>query len=167
MLFKISIPLFFFLLLTSCAGKECEPCIQDVKVIERKDTDKGFDVQMAEELGADDYGMRQYIMAFLKSGPNREWSEQEADSLQAAHMANIGKMAEDGKLVMAGPFLDEGNLRGIYIFDVQSIEEARELTNSDPAVQAGSLVMELHPWYGSAGLKAVNEIHNKIAKINI
>ena len=68
---------------------------------------------------------------------------------------------------MAGPFLDNGDLRGIYIFDVKTIEEAKELTETDPAIQAGSLVLELKPWYGSAGLMQVNEIHKKIQKTPI
>jgi len=76
-------------------------------------------------------------------------------------------LAEEGKLVLAGPFLDDGDLRGIYIFDAKTIEEAEAWTNSDPAVQAGSLIMELHPWYGSAGVMAINEIHKKIAEIEI
>jgi len=126
-----------------------------------------FDSIRAQALGADDYGMKKYVMAFLKRGPNRDLDEQKAQKLQAAHMANINKMAEAGKLVLAGPFFGDGDLRGIYIFDVPSIEEAEELTNSDPAIQEGSLEMELIEWYGSAALMEVNDIHTKIAKINI
>ncbi|MCR9173323.1 MAG: YciI family protein [bacterium] len=124
-----------------------------------------FDSLYAQELGADDYGMRSYVMAFLKAGPNRSQSPEEAKELQAAHMANIGRLADEGKLVLAGPFLDDGELRGIYIFAVESIEEAEALTATDPAIQAGSLVMELHPWYGSAAVMEVSEIHDKISKI--
>lgn len=120
------------------------------------------DTALAIELGADDYGMKQYVMAFLKKGPNRDRTPDEAAKLQKAHMENIGRMAEEGKLVLAGPFLDEGELRGIYIFNVATVEEAQELTATDPAVKAGSLVMELHPWYGSAGLMKVNEVHNSL-----
>lgn len=130
-------------------------------------TEVGFDSVLAQKLGADDYGMRQYVMAFLKRGPNRSQDSTEAAMLQRAHLDNIGRLAEEGKLALAGPFLDNGDLRGIYIFNVKTIEEAEELTKSDPAIQQGRLVMELHPWYGSAGLMQVNEIHNKIAKINI
>jgi hypothetical protein len=75
-------------------------------------------------------------------------------------------MAEDGDLVLAGPFLDKGELRGIYIFDVPTVEEARQLTATDPAIQAGRLEMELRPWYGSAALRKVNEIHAQIAEVN-
>ena len=123
-----------------------------------------YDPRLAEECGADEYGMRRYVMAFLKKGPNRDRDSLEAVNLQRAHLDNISQLAEEGKLSLAGPFLDDGEIRGIYIFNVETIEEARELTQTDPAIQAGSLVMELHPWYGSAGLIKVNEIHQKLAE---
>jgi uncharacterized protein YciI len=70
-------------------------------------------VVLAEEVGADEYGMDQYVMAFLKTGPNREQDEAKAASLQTAHMTNIRRLVEDGKLAIAGPFLDDGDIRGI------------------------------------------------------
>ncbi len=126
----------------------------------------GYDAKLAEKLKADDYGMGQYVMAFLKRGPNRDLDSLEATKLQAAHMANIGRMAEEGKLLLAGPFMDDGDIRGIYIFDVQTIEEAQALTQTDPAIRAGSLVMELHPWYGSAAVREINSLHQRISKEN-
>ena len=106
--------------------------------------------------------MKVYVMAFLKKGPNRNQDSVEAARLQAAHMANIHRMAEEGSLVLAGPFMDDGDLRGIYVFNVSTVEEARALTATDPAVKAGRLAMELHPWYGSAALMEVNRIHNTL-----
>ncbi len=123
-----------------------------------------YDEMLAKSVQADEYGMRKYVMAFLKAGPNRDQDSLTAVNLQKAHMDNIGRLAEEGKLSLAGPFLDNGNLRGIYIFNVESIEEAKKLTASDPAIQAGRLIMELHPWYGSAALIKVNEIHKKLSK---
>jgi uncharacterized protein YciI len=120
------------------------------------------DTALAKQLGADEYGMKQYVMAFLKSGPNRSQSKEEAARLQKAHLDNIGRMAKEGKLVVAGPFMDNGDVRGIYIFNVTSLEEAKTLTETDPAIQAGSLTMELRPWYGSAALMKVVEIHNSL-----
>jgi uncharacterized protein len=124
----------------------------------------GFDSTLAIKLGADEYGMHQYVMAFLKAGPNRVQDSTKAVELQRAHMKNIKRMADEGKLVLAGPFLDGGKLRGIYIFDVKTIEEAEKLTQTDPAIQAGSLVMEMHPWYGSAAMMQVSAVHKKITK---
>jgi len=126
-----------------------------------------YDSLLAEEVGADPYGMRQYVFAYLKAGPNRDQDSVEAVQLQRAHMDNIQRMAEEGKLVLAGPFIDDHEVKGIYIFAVQTIEEAEELTNSDPAIQAGRLEMELHPWYGSAALMKVNEMHSSVAKQGI
>lgn len=125
-----------------------------------------YDENLANSLGADEYGMKKYIFAFLKAGPNRDQDEEEAAELQSAHLSNIRRLAEEGKLILAGPFMDEGEVRGIYIFDVRTIEEARKLTETDPAIQAGRLEMELRPWYGSAALMKVVEIHEKIAKEN-
>jgi uncharacterized protein YciI len=121
-----------------------------------------LDTALIRTLKADELGMKKYVMAFLKAGPNRNQDSATAAKLQAAHLANIRRMADAGKLVIAGPFLDENDIRGIYIFNVESVEEARALTSTDPAVKAGRLVMELHPWYGSAALQKVTEIHSKI-----
>ena len=123
---------------------------------------EGYDAALAARLGADEYGMHTYVIAFLKAGPNRGQSEEEAQALQKAHMANIERMANEGTLVLAGPFLDDGQLRGIYVFKVATVEEARALTATDPAIQAGRLEMELHPWYGSAALQEVTAIHRRL-----
>ncbi|NMM48646.1 YciI family protein [Marinigracilibium pacificum] len=123
-----------------------------------------YDSLSVESLDADAYGMKKYVMAFLKKGPNRNQPEKEAAELQNAHMANIRRMAEEGDLVLAGPFIDGGDIQGIYVFNVETIEEARKLTETDPAIKAGRLVMELHPWYGTAALMKINEIHGIIKK---
>lgn len=123
-----------------------------------------YDAALATTLGADENGMKTYVMAFLKAGPNRNRPREEAQKLQAAHRANIDRLAAEGKLVLAGPFADDGVLRGIYIFNVKTVAEAEALTNTDPAIQAGQLVMELHPWYGTAALMMVNEVHARIEK---
>lgn len=132
-----------------------------------QETSSGYDSLLALETGADNYGMRQYVMALLKEGPNRDQDSLEAIQIQRAHMDNITRMAEEGKLVMAGPFFDDWEVKGIYIFAVETIEEAEELTKTDPAIQAGRLIMELHPWYGSAGLMKMGEMHSKLAKEGI
>lgn len=125
-----------------------------------------YDSTLAKQYGADDYGMKTYVMAFLKRGPNRNLPQEEADKLQRAHMENISRLAAEGKLMVAGPFYGDGDLRGIYIFDVATIEEAQALTATDPAIKAGSLKMELLKWYGSAAINAIPSMHEKLAKIN-
>ncbi len=154
-----------FILLVSCDAKvtvetDSEPVATESEVV--------FDKALAEQLGADQYGMRMYVMAFLKEGPNRDGDSTARANLQRQHLDNISRMAEEGKLSVAGPFAADGNpVRGIYIFNVKTIEEARALTETDPAIQAGSLVMELRQWYGSAALQLLLKEHERIAEKNI
>ena len=154
-----SVVLGILIILFACSKKNVET---SAELVEKS----AFDSLLAKKVQADAYGMRQYVMAFLKEGPNRNQDSIEASKIQAAHMANISRMAEEGKLVVAGPFMDDQEIKGIYIFAVNTLEEAENLTNTDPAVQAGRLIMELHPWYSSAALMEVNNIHKKIAKEN-
>jgi uncharacterized protein YciI len=127
-------------------------------------TKVAYDSLLAKKLGADDYGMKHYVMALLKKGPNRSQDSTTVANIQAGHMKNIGRMADEGKLVVAGPFEDDWDVRGIYIFNVATVEEAQKLTATDPAIVAGRLVMELHPFYCSAALMQVNDVHNRIQK---
>jgi uncharacterized protein YciI len=98
--------------------------------------------------------MTTYVVGFLRKGAN--WgtgTKEESERIQERHLANLRKMAEAGKLIVAGPFSDNGDLRGMLIFKVGSVEEARSLAEQDPAVQAGRLALELHPWFAAQGLK--------------
>ncbi len=127
-----------------------------------------YDAELAEKVGADDYGMKKFVIAFLYRGDKvEEYSEQERSDLQAGHMANIGRLAEAGKMVLAGPFFGNEDLRGLFFFDVSSIEEAEELTKTDPAIKAGVLKMELKEWYGSAALALMLEMHEKVQKVEM
>ena len=144
--------LLFVLGLLSCANAQEQAGKVTAKV----------DAALVRELKADEHGMKTYVMAFLKAGPNRNQDSVTAARLQRAHLKNIQRMTNEGKLVIAGPFLDGTELKGIYVFNVESVEEAKALTESDPAIEAGRLVMELHLWYGSAALEKVNEIHTRI-----
>ena len=126
-----------------------------------------YDSVAAKKYGADDYGMKKYVMAFLRRGSNRNLDAARASEIMTAHLKNINRMAEEGKLIIAGPFFGSGDLRGIYIFDVQSIDEAETLTNTDPAIEAGTLEMELMEWYGPAGLMALGDLQKSLTKKSI
>mgnify|MGYP001377386061 CR=1 FL=1 len=154
---RIHILIVFSVVLANCSSKT-----EIVKVNPNQ-----YDSTLAEKLGADQFGMKAYVMAFLKKGPNRSTDTIIAKNLLLAHLHNIQKLADEGKLIMAGPFLDDQDIRGIYIFNVSSLEDAKKLTEMDPAIQAGSLVMELHPWYGSAALVEITKIHKKLQKKSI
>lgn len=99
--------------------------------------------------------MTTYQVAFLKRGP--AWTPQatpESRQIQAGHMAHIGKMAKTGKLILAGPFADTGDLRGMFVFKAEA-GEARRMAEEDPAVKSGRLVLEWHPWYSAEGIAIV------------
>ena len=92
-------------------------------------------------------------LGFLKRGPN--WTPERTPAtaeIQKAHLANINRLAEMKKLVVAGPFGDNGTLRGIFVFKVATLEEAKQLAETDPAVKAGRLALEIHPWRVPEGI---------------
>lgn len=122
-----------------------------------------YDAALAKKLGADERGMKTFVMVNLIRG-KKEFEKAERDRLIAGHMENIGKLADSGKLVLAGPFFDNNDIRGIYIFDVDTLEKARALTETDPAVKAGVFEFEMRLWYGSAALLALDPIHKSIQK---
>lgn len=127
----------------------------------------GYDAALAEELGADDYGMRSYVMVILKTGPNDATltDPEKRGDIFKGHFANMRELGESGDLVLAGPFGDPDKIkRGLYIFDVKTVAEAEALVLKDPAVEAGIFTAEFTPYYGSAALKTVNEVHQTIAK---
>lgn len=97
------------------------------------------------------YVMKKYFMVFLKSGPERSQSRDEAMEIQEKHLAYLQKMADEGKTSITGPMGDDGEVRGIVIYNTATLEEARELAEADPAVQAGRLVVEVHPWWAAKG----------------
>jgi uncharacterized protein len=124
-----------------------------------------FDQALAKELTADDYGMKTYVMAILLAGDRvEEYTPEQRAEIQKGHMATINRLAEEGKLLLAGPFIDGKEKRGIFIFNVESKAAAEALTLTDPAIQAGVLKMELIEWYASAALQLIPEAHKKIQK---
>ncbi len=106
--------------------------------------------------GDPEFSMKQYFFVFLNSAPDRpKLDSAEAMEIQKGHLANISKMWEDGKCILAGPFMDNHNTRGILIMDVASKEEVEELLKNDPAISNGLLVAEIRPWYGPTGLTVI------------
>ncbi len=123
-----------------------------------------FDGELAAKLGADERGMKQYVLCILKTGPkDAEIKGEERQKIFAGHFANISRLADENKLAVAGPFgKNERSYRGLYIFNVATVEEAEKLVVLDPAVKAGVFVAELTPWYGTAAMMVVSETHKKL-----
>src|ERR1043166_685525 len=127
----------------------------------KKPTADTYDAQLAKRLGADEYGMRNYVFVLLKNGPNESKIQgKERDDLFAGHLANIKRLAVEGKLVVAGPFGgNDRGYRGIFIINATTVEEAQKLVETDPAVKAGALMPEFTPLYCSASLVMINDLH--------
>jgi uncharacterized protein YciI len=123
-----------------------------------------YDEALAKKLGADDYGMRQYVLVILKTGPKTMPEGKERDAMFAGHFANMKRLAGEGTLALAGPLDKVDGWRGLFILAVTDIEEARRLVATDPVIINGEMIAEYHKYFGSAGLMMVNEIHGKIAK---
>jgi uncharacterized protein YciI len=125
---------------------------------------QAFDAELAKAVGADEYGMRGYVLAVLKTGSTPMPAGKERDEMFKGHFANINRLAAEGKLALAGPFDGVNGWRGLFIFAVTDIEEAKRLTATDPVISRGEMVAEYHKYYGSAALMLVNDGHNKVAK---
>jgi len=97
--------------------------------------------------------MKKYFVCFLKAGPNRDQDAEEAQRIQIAHLAHLESLAKDGKICMVGPYDDGGEIRGMTIFSTKTQAEAEALAKADPAVKAGRLRVEIHPWWAAAGSK--------------
>ncbi len=123
-----------------------------------------YDEALARSLGADDHGMRSYVLAILRTGPTPLPPGEERSAMFQGHFANMKRLVEEGKLVLAGPLDGVEGRRGIFVLAVTDIEEARRIVATDPVIEKGEMVADFHTYYGSAALMTINELHGKIAK---
>lgn len=122
-----------------------------------------YDAELAAKLGADAMGMRRYVLVVLKSGPTPVTGPEARKAMFAGHFANMDRLAAEGKLALAGPFVpSDSGWRGVFVFAVEDVEEARALTATDPVIIQGEMVAEYHPWYASAALMTVGETHRRL-----
>jgi uncharacterized protein YciI len=126
-----------------------------------------YDSTLAQKFGADDYGMKSYVFAILKTGSNTTTDKAVIDSCFRGHLDNINRLVKEDKLIVAGPLgKNDNSYRGIFIFNVKTIEEAKELVQTDPAINSGLLNVDLYNWYGSAALPVYLDASDKIWKLN-
>jgi uncharacterized protein YciI len=123
-----------------------------------------YDEALAARLGADELGMRSYVLVVLKTGPTKMPSGPERDEMYKGHFANMKRLSDEGKLALAGPLDGVDGWRGLFVFAVRDIDEAKKLTETDPVIVKGEMVAEYHRYYGSAALMLVRETHDKLAK---
>ena len=125
-----------------------------------------YDKALADSLGADVYGMKPYVLVILKSGPNPNKDKAELNRLFRGHMENITKLATEGKLIVAGPLSENAQgYRGIFFFNVKTVEEAKALVATDPAVCEKLFEAEVYQWYGAAALPEYLKVQEKIEKV--
>ncbi len=117
---------------------------QDSTLTQQPET---FDYEWAGEM----FTMQKYFIVFLKSGPNRSQSEEEATKLQEQHLAYLGGLYEAGIINLNGPTGDESEIRGFSVYNVPNIAKAIEYASNDPMVKAGRLIIEAHPWWLAKG----------------
>jgi len=130
-----------------------------------QNTNPHYNPALADSLGADEYGMKSYIFAILKTGPETEPNDEKRAELFRGHLDNIGRLVESGQMVVAGPVgKNDLSYRGFFILNISTVEEAEALMQTDPAIAAGLLKPVIMPWYGSAALPAYIETHRKIEK---
>ena len=147
-------------ILFSCGGEEKKTDVPVVasevelsvrKIIEELNA-KGYQTfDYVDEKTGDTVIMQQYFIAFLKKGPNRSQTKAEADSLQKLHLAHLARMYDLGYADISGPFGDDGEIRGITIYNTPTLEIADSLAHLDPLVQLGRLTIEIHPWWAAKG----------------
>ena len=124
-----------------------------------------FDSSLAKKLQADPYGMKRYYLVILTTGTANITGKSKLDSIFNGHMKNILSLASQNKLVIAGPIgKNDRSYRGIFVLNTDKLEEAQKMVQLDPAVQAKVLAAEYYPWYTSAALQQIMDIHKTISK---
>lgn len=124
--------------------------VQDIEKQAEDLKNRGYETFFYEE-EEEKYLMQQYFIVFLKRGANRSQDSTEAARLQEQHLAHLNRMADEGYLSLAGPFGDDGEIRGIAVYNTPNLRMADSLARIDPMVRAGRLEVEIHPWWAAKG----------------
>ncbi|ROI08204.1 hypothetical protein EGI11_11220 [Chryseobacterium sp. H3056] len=150
--------LAIFLLFANCTAQESKVEISAEK----------FNKKLADSLGADQRGMKNYMLVILKTGPKDAaiTDKKEREKLFEGHFSNMTAMEKSGKLKLAGPFATKNtlNYRGIFLLDVPTETEAAALLQNDPTIKNGIFTVEILPWYGSAAIPMHLKFHHQISK---
>ena len=95
-----------------------------------------------------------YSFVFLLAGPREgQLVQEELMAAREGHFGNMKRLADEGVLLIAGPLTDpraDLKHRGIFIFDVDNVDTAREIAETDPGVQLGAFDVEVYPFRSKA-----------------
>jgi uncharacterized protein YciI len=140
-------------------------CLFVVATVFAQKPNPGYDKKLADSLGGNDNGMKKYVLVILKTGAASTSDKAVVDSLFRGHMGNIQRLAKAGKLIVAGPLgRNDKTYRGIFIMNVATVDEAKTLVDTDPAVKGQLLDAEYYPWFGSSALPMYMQYHDKVTK---
>jgi uncharacterized protein YciI len=95
--------------------------------------------------------LKQYFFVLLTKGPHRDQDSAAAARIQEAHLSNISRLSKEGKIDLAGPFADDTDWRGIFVFNVATKEEVEKILQTDEAIRSGRLSYVIHPWLTKKG----------------
>jgi uncharacterized protein YciI len=143
---NICLKILFFILIIGCIVTACSNDQQST--VSKTQPDK-YDITTDTTVTAGE--MKRYWLVLLQKGPHRNQDSISAEKIQAAHMANITRLAKEGKLVMAGPIGVEDDLRGIFLMNCADSAEVENFVRTDSAVITGRLIMKYYPWWTMKG----------------
>ncbi|HEX2394933.1 MAG TPA: YciI family protein [Bacteroidales bacterium] len=139
-----------------------------VTTISAQNINPAYDSVLAKSLGADELGMKTYVLVILKTGSAEIKDSAVRSQLFRGHFANINKLSREGKMLTAGPIdSNEQQFRGIFLLNVTEVSEATELLKGDPTVEQKIFEPLYFLLYGSAAFQEIPEIHSKIQKMNL
>ncbi len=127
-------------------------------------TPPAYDPELSRSVGADELGMRRYVLVVLKTGPRRVPEGPARDAMFRGHFANINRLSAAGKLVLAGPLDGVDGWRGLFVLAAADLDAAKAMVADDPVIVEGEMVAEYHTFYGSAALMLLRDAHERVAK---
>jgi len=150
------------LLLASCSGGPLKEATQPPRP-----SDTSYDAELARSLGADAYGMKNYITCFLKPGKQQVLALEVVETLENEHHRYMRHQADAGNLVMMGLFLDDNELYEQLVFDVKTRDEAEAIMSRDPKVRKQLVVPEYRVWYGPAALRELRTLNDRVTQTKV
>lgn len=125
-----------------------------------------YDSTLASKLGADQFGMKEYVMVILNKGPVTINDASEKNKIIKEHLKSMDDLTKEGKVVFSGPLVNGDDMQWMVVFEVKTTDEAQALINTDPGVTAGMFSTDMHLWYGPAALQEVSPLNKALEKKN-
>ena len=138
--------LFYLVLVTAVACNDKKNTKQEP---EATITAANYDLQSDTTVYSDE--MKRFWLVLLKKGPHRDQDSASRAKIQMSHLANITRLAKEGKIIMAGPIGVQSDIQGIFLMNCVDSAEVEKIVRTDTAVITGRLIMEYYPWWSAKG----------------